>query len=338
MMSKNNYINASELSIVIQGPISDKDKVIEVISSILQIASDAEIIVSTWNSSDTSIFESYSGQVKVVLNSDPGNFLDLNGRPYNYHRQVVSTYNGILHATRKFVLKIRTDTVMRSLDILYWDPGWDKEENILFGHGRCVMTNIVLRDPAKFPQVFSLSDVVQFSKKDVLLKLWSPGSFSECFFIHNELYRPKIWGQYTGYSRLKYVPEQRLLIELLMRNNVKFQQMNSPSDLCYENIKLYIELLSDAFHTIDYLTCGIEFPLRMTNPFYVRKTFFMANKKYDLSRFYFLRCFLNKFFCLNVNFFVSATSHCLFRFFPSLGARVRSIYHTIRRDNKFGSS
>ena len=117
-------IRDSDISIVVQGPIiynSAKNVTSEttklVCERIRRLFPESELILSTWEGSDvTGIpFD------KVIFNSDPGatwfnyqNYKLLN----NCSRLIVSTRSGIEVASRKYVLKIRSDLFVISKSFL----------------------------------------------------------------------------------------------------------------------------------------------------------------------------------------------------------------------------
>lgn len=104
-------IDSKDISVVIQGAI-DPMETKKCISSIKQHLPGAEIILSTWENSNLEGLE-YD---HLVLNNDPGAFFCNRAKTIknNLNRQIISTQNGLKQATRKYVLKLRSDLILTS--------------------------------------------------------------------------------------------------------------------------------------------------------------------------------------------------------------------------------
>ncbi len=119
-------IEDSEISIVLQGPIY-KDITSCVCKRMREIFPNAEIIVSTWEGSDT------SGLIYDILleNKDPGGtplMLDgeLNNKTNNVDRMILSSKNGIKKASRKYTLRWRTDCLLKNDKFLSFFDKYNK--------------------------------------------------------------------------------------------------------------------------------------------------------------------------------------------------------------------
>ena len=89
-------IQSSEISVVVQGAI-DQNNTPLCITSIRKYLPKAEIILSTWEGSDT---ENLDYDI-LVLNKDPGGYRDICTKfVNNLNRQLVSTSNGIKKASK----------------------------------------------------------------------------------------------------------------------------------------------------------------------------------------------------------------------------------------------
>ncbi|ULT71495.1 WavE lipopolysaccharide synthesis family protein [Pseudomonas sp. BC42] len=108
-------INSGNISVVVQGPIVPELTNL-CLKSIKTYLPDAQVVISTW--SDPGFSDSLFD--KAVLNNDPGglvshvhqNMMD------NTNRQIVSTFSGINACDREYILKIRSDIVLRSNNFL----------------------------------------------------------------------------------------------------------------------------------------------------------------------------------------------------------------------------
>lgn len=119
------YINPSEISVVVQGPIfgnpSDTTQeryTLRACESVRKWLPGAQIILSTWKGS-----EAAGIPYDILLeNDDPGAFdllYDGNVRPNNTNRMIVSTVNGLKAATRPYAMKMRSDMYFKSDALLY---------------------------------------------------------------------------------------------------------------------------------------------------------------------------------------------------------------------------
>ena len=110
-------ISSKDISIVIQGAINPTETP-KCISSIRHNLPEAEIILSTWEGSDTSNLD-YD---KLVLNQDPGATSITKKIKNNMNRQLLSTQNGLKIAEKKYVLKLRSDLILSNTNFLkYFD-------------------------------------------------------------------------------------------------------------------------------------------------------------------------------------------------------------------------
>ena len=112
-------IQSSDISVVVQGAV-DKESTPKCLASIRKYLPEAEIILSTWKGTD---FSSLNYDV-VLFNKDPGavDLLWFDGRKNNGNRQLYSTQEGIKKASRKYILKLRTDLFLENANFLeYWD-------------------------------------------------------------------------------------------------------------------------------------------------------------------------------------------------------------------------
>lgn len=155
-------IDSSKISVIIQGPIfRDENHLLttkHVIESVNSILPHAEIILSTWKNSDISdlVFD------KLILNNDPGNFMVLlegNEFELNLNRQILSTRNGLLMASRQYAIKLRTDTIIKNSKFLqYYMKFSDFDETFRFVESRIITSNISSFSPMKSKRLFNPGD------------------------------------------------------------------------------------------------------------------------------------------------------------------------------------
>ena len=108
-------INTEDISVVVQGAV-DKENTPLCLKSIRKYLPGSEIILSTWKGTNIESLD-YD---KVMLNSDPGGYKDRYVHTFtnNTLRQLVSTKNGLRRATRKYIIKMRSDLILRSNSFL----------------------------------------------------------------------------------------------------------------------------------------------------------------------------------------------------------------------------
>lgn len=109
-------IKSKDISVIVQGVVNNDTHT--VLKSIRKNLLFSQIILSTWEGSDVS---RNSGLYDIlVLNKDPGAviFDDKENKPNNLNRILVSSQNGITKATRKYVLRLRSDLVLTNANLL----------------------------------------------------------------------------------------------------------------------------------------------------------------------------------------------------------------------------
>jgi hypothetical protein len=97
-------INDKYISVVVQGPVDEGGLASRCLESVRKYLPNAEVILSTWEGSNLSNLE-YD---KLVLNCDPG-AADCGNKPNNMNRMILSTKSGFAKASRKYMLKLRSD-------------------------------------------------------------------------------------------------------------------------------------------------------------------------------------------------------------------------------------
>lgn len=167
----NKKIPSEEISIVVQGAI---DPIITqlCLNNMRKYLPNAEIILSTWKNQNIENLE-YDF---LIENEDPGavtrnDFLKI---PNNLNRQIVSTLNGIKKASRKYVLKFRSDLLLHNNNFLkYFNKYPKRDKKFAFLNKRVMICDIFTRNPHILrPHPFCPSDWVYFGLKDDLLTIW----------------------------------------------------------------------------------------------------------------------------------------------------------------------
>ena len=115
-------IDSKDISIIVQGAVKTKETT-KCLKSLRKYLPQAEIILSTWEGSDVSVFDGLYDI--LIFNKDPGAVilhLDIKDVPNNLNRQLLSTKEGLKRATKKYAMKFRTDFCITSNEFLeYFD-------------------------------------------------------------------------------------------------------------------------------------------------------------------------------------------------------------------------
>jgi hypothetical protein len=207
-------IDTKDVSVVVQGVV-DSVFTSKVLKSIRKHFPKAEILLSTWEGTDVSGLD-YDA---VIVNKDPGASDMSPWEKNNVKRQIVSSYNGIKKTKGKYVLKIRSDIELRSVNFLkYFDKfdSYDKEWHFL--NGRIIVPSMVSRDPRIWESPMCPSDWCSFGFKDDMLTLWDsslPTREEEDWFLNKE--KPPSVNMCYSALQARYNPEQTIWINLVKK-------------------------------------------------------------------------------------------------------------------------
>ncbi len=205
----NNLAKSNEISVVVQGPISNLTK--NTLLSVRKYLPDAEIILSTWKNSNVDNLEFDT----LILNDDP--YANSSKKyPTNINRMLVSTINGLKAVKRKYLLKIRTDfelTGTNFLNLFAYDSAPSKE--LRFFEQRVVA--FVWKPQAG--RLFHIGDFHFFGLTRDLLALFNIplATDEESFYMQNN--RP-LNKRLKKENPNKYHPEQHIWINFLENNGI----------------------------------------------------------------------------------------------------------------------
>lgn len=273
-MAQNKNINSSNISVVLQGPTANIN-IKKNLFQIRKVLPNAEIIISTWKSKKKFTFKN----VKFLYLKEPKAMIDINGVPLNYNKMIYSTYCGINKATKKYILKLRTDCSLVNKNFLNISK-YDNNIKKKFFSEKVNITNFFTRNPIKLPFLFFLSDLVMFGKKKDLKIIWYHKRYmKKKDFFYNKKNFSNIFNNYNGYSLLKKNPEQALFINL----KKKFGFKNEIKNPCYIDKNLLYEsetLLINNFQLFESKLSGIIFP-RKFDENYKAKSLIYSKKDFD---------------------------------------------------------
>ncbi len=246
---KNNIVS-SDISVVVQGAIGKYTK--KCLQSVRKYLPEAELILSTWEDSDVEGLE-YD---VLLLNPDPGAVVfTKSGAWQNHNRQILSTQNGLKKATRKYALKLRSDSVLKGTKFLnYFGKYQKRADECKILKERVLINNWHTRMP-KFPQplLFHVSDFFMFGLYEDVLNIWDIPLTKEpehsSYFQSNVAKNPKFLDDncYT-----KFHAEMYIWIEFLRKNGVEIN-MQDWTD-CLDDKLVQLSELSIANNTcvLDY--------------------------------------------------------------------------------------
>ncbi len=222
-------MDSKNFSIIIQGIIVGKvndnyenQQTRQCIDSINKHLPNAEIIISTWVGQDTSHLK-YD---KVVYSKDPGaityNDFELKNTFNNNNRQIVTTYEGLKIATRKYAIKLRSDIQFENTNFINFINKFEKRYKYIFFEKRIIVPTFFSRNPEKIPLLFHISDLFQVGLTKDLLNLWDipqqPEPETTRFLdysknISNDPYKRNKY-------KMRYASEQYIWSEFCKKNNL----------------------------------------------------------------------------------------------------------------------
>ena len=252
----NNLIDPKDISVVVQGAV-DVVLTPKCLKSIRKFLPGAEIILSTWEGSNTEGLD-YD---KLVLNKDPGYYIcdeDFNIKN-NVNRQIVSTKNGLKTASRKYAFKTRTDIAITSTNFLtYWNKFTKRSSECKVLNERVLINNLYCANPVKTKLLFHISDWVFFGLKEDVLRIWDipEMSLADATYFKNH-------ARYMREDPLpncifRWIPEQYIWSKFLCKSGRQFV-FNHFADFNKSNLKETELSFANNVVIIDYESFGISF-------------------------------------------------------------------------------
>ena len=259
-------INTDSISIVVQGRL-DPNIAALCIRKLRQCFPGAEIIISTWEGSDTSGLD-----VDVVLFSpDPGAVLadEKEKTMNNVNRQLISTWAGLNVATRPYLLKTRTDILFENADFLSFFGKYDGIPSSFLEH-RLLICNYYTRNPRAMPLCFHPSDWIVFGTAADVRKYYEAiplmGEDEGAWFRTHK----KDAVVFTNYV-CRYTPEQHIFLHFL-------QSLQSVCCDCYYHrtpdlVSQTERAFAECFVVLDFQKeLAISFPKYNPNRYFEKHT------------------------------------------------------------------
>ena len=210
-------IPSKDISVIVQGAINQYTK--QSLLSIRKFLPEAEIILSTWEGSDVGGLD-YD---ILLLNQDPGaEIFTKSGTKHNINRQILSTQNGLKKTTRKYSLKLRSDSVLLGNKFLkYFDKYNVRAKKCKILEKRVLVLNWSTRLPKVSPTLlFHPSDFFAFGLTSDLLNIWDIPLAKEpefsSYFKNNTAKNP----EFLVRSLCKFPSEMYIWLAFLEKNGV----------------------------------------------------------------------------------------------------------------------
>lgn len=254
-------INSRDISIIVQGPILTDDQFGAttemtklVCYRLKNLFPESELILSTWEG------ENVKGIMydKLVFNKDPGaswfdfyNHNNLN----NCNRLIVSTLAGIKLASRKYVLKVRSDLFLVSKRFLkYFDKFPLYNEEFKFVKSRILAFSMWSIRGHKTPDFtmlkpYHISDWVYFGYKEDVLNLYDISLINNVEFSQWFLHKSKPFHDVAPQVLWRMPPEQYITSSFL-KKYIDINLEHTADDTNNNQIKS-AQLLMNAFIVLD---------------------------------------------------------------------------------------
>lgn len=272
-------IDEKQISILVHGPIEDKRQLTKkVLEKIRKLFPNSPIILSTWENSNLKGIE-YD---KLVLNKDPGaeyfnalpdatdskkhkghkefyigeKFYCIYPKKNNVNRMLTTIKNGLEQVETEYVLKIRTDILLKNKKFLnYWDKYKKYDEKYkIFKHR--ILNNAIYAQLAHVMKSgiqflpFHMSDWIHFGyTEDVKLLFSCPLQSDESAYYY---WNNRIRKQYDPFldAQWQYPPETYILSTLAKKyiSNIQFEDSD---DYNKENMQHSYRIIANNFVMLD---------------------------------------------------------------------------------------
>lgn len=251
-------ISPDEITIIIQGSVIENETK-RVIDSIKKYLPAAQIILSTWENSDTNNLNA----TKIIKNHDPGSFFcdTDNNIQTNINRQLISTKNALPYVKTLYAMKLRSDLYFTSNKFLkYFDIYRKYDTHYKFFKGRLMVNSLTSKLYSdvgdNLPTPFHISDWFYFGYTEDVKKFFNaiPIIDDEKAFSHYKLkYLQK---NPCPHLLFKYAPEQYFSYMYFKSkfSNIHFDDWSDFND---ENIECSQKFIANNFIILDTVQHGI---------------------------------------------------------------------------------
>lgn len=281
-------IISKDISVVVQGPIH-KIRTKKCLKSIRNILPDAEIILSTWDGSNIDGLE-YD---ILIMNETPIAIQQKNittTKLYNnLNRMILSTNKGLEKASRKYILKLRTDSILDNSNFIsYFDAFQERSNEYKLFTNRIIASTLFSRfainKKNKTKNIsFHISDWWFFGlAEDVKKYLYAAESVQEPYFS-TYFEQPENRNKDSVYDKFtwKFSPEQYLGYSCFSKyfDDIRMQDCADESEEINEKSR---KCLANNFIFLDYKKSGIR-----NQKYYFSKLELLCGEQYlNLYNFY----------------------------------------------------
>ena len=267
-------INLSDITILVNGKVEEETKF--VLNNIRQLLPDSKIILSTWKNSDITgldfdiLVESELVEAKIfnapenaTIDAEGFAIFNINGRefrnqpkPNNVNRIIQTIQAGIKKVETKYLLRIRTDLMLKNLNFLKY---WDKFEK--YNGKYKIFEHRIINDSsfAQFAHVmkdgiqllpFHMSDWLHFGLTEDIKLLYS------CPFQNledsSQYWYKRERKQYEPFPDAGWQnPPETYVLYSLVKKHFPEVQFKDSDDYNKENMQISHKVIADNFIMID---------------------------------------------------------------------------------------
>lgn len=252
-------VTDAELSVIVQGAIMPGTA--ECLRSIRRYLPKAELILSTWEGSDTTGLD-YD---ICLLNKDPGPCGLIRRYPHrqahNVNRILVSSLAGVSHANRRYCMKIRSDMCFSSTDFLKY---YNRFSSYL-GYDAIVSRRIMAEGLSTAREsAFALSDWWYLGLKADLQRLFSIPLYKNEEVPYFEKKENRSKKPYLGDLVCQYLPEHHILYQFIQKYAPRHITASCRMKHCYdstpENVAAYHKFIADNLLLLEFPKTGVFLP------------------------------------------------------------------------------
>ena len=248
-------VTDDNLSVVVQGSISAFTR--QTLKSVRRILPRAELILSTWEGMVTDGLDFD----KLVLSRDPGSNGLIRRYPHeqanNTNRIIVSSYQGVHSATRRYCLKMRSDMRLESDAFLACYNKYSKFISPQSPFARRVMVEGLSTEEML---VFAVSDWYFMGLTADIEKLFSVPPYEEETTPYFESEEHRQEKKYLEDTVCRYIPAQYVIYQFLKKNIKPMPEWENGFAQNPDHEELYRQFISGSLLCVDFPTSGIVLP------------------------------------------------------------------------------
>jgi len=304
-------INPNDITFVVQGAVNDKPTVKKCLYSIRSLFPGSIIILSTWKNSDVSELD-FDELVRSSEECPTYKFYKHLSIVNNINKQIISSRNGLRYVNTKYAVKMRSDIVFKSDNLLWIAPLTNKKSKKSYLNSKIIISYDLSINAKKTKLLFHFNDwflagetldlkkvfnIPLMSLKD--LKFFENRNNSKPFFqIKNWLMDDVKRSELKSNLISRYAPEQYIFKFIVLKGtNIEFHDAFSYSKilLCAHNNFIKNNVLFEASNNISFVNIKHRnniFSERVS--FYTRTQIFGMNNNIYVIGYFDLRYYFFK--------------------------------------------